>query len=170
MAPPSLGRVIGLYQSVATASPMERPRVLAAAREVVEALGETLRMSPRPRRPLPAPPVYPCRPLSGALRAPPAPGLLGRGRIWLEARDYAEAAALSREWRDPLVLALTSDNHAAFLQEHRHWDPPAAHLAAAPAIPESALAFYRKALETLRQGGYYRFCGRRLGRRGPGWG
>ena len=47
-APASLARVIGLYQSVATASPMERPRVLAAARQLVEALGETLRMSSPP--------------------------------------------------------------------------------------------------------------------------
>jgi hypothetical protein len=83
--------------------------------------------------------------------------LLGRGRIWLEARDYAEAAALAREWREPLVLALTSDNYAAFLQEHRQWDPRRLLWRLPPAIPESALAFYQKALETLRQGGYYRF-------------
>jgi collagenase-like PrtC family protease len=156
-AAPSLGRVIGLYQSVAVASPMERPRVLAGAREVVEALGETLRRSSPPPATPPGPPVYPLPPSQRSTTSSPSPGLLGRGRIWLEVRDYAEAAALSREWRDPLVLALTPDNHAAFLQEHRHWDPRRLLWRLPPAIPESALAFYQKALETLRQGGYYRF-------------
>jgi collagenase-like PrtC family protease len=156
-APPSLDRVIGLYQSVATATPMERPRVLAAAREVVEAFGEALRMSPPPPGTPPGPPVYPLPPSQRGTTSSSPPGLLGRGRIWLEVRDYAEAAALSREWRDPLVLALNADNHAAFLQEHRHWDPRRLIWRLPPAIPESALAFYQKALETLRQGGYYRF-------------
>ena len=55
------------------------------------------------------------------------------------------------------MLALTSDNYAAFLQEHRHWDPRRLLWRLPPAIPESALAFYQKALETLRQGGYNRF-------------
>ena len=156
-APSSLGRVIGLYQSVAAASPMGRPRVLAAAREVVEARGETLRMSPPPPGTPPGPPVYPLPPSQRSTTSSSPPGFLGRGRIWLEARDYAEAAALSREWRDPLVLALTADNHGAFLQEHRHWDPRRLIWRLPPAIPESALAFYRKALETLRQGGYFRY-------------
>ena len=110
-----------------------------------------------PREPLPAPRCTRCRPRSGALRSSSRPGLLGRGRIWLEVRDYAEAAALAREWREPLVLALTSDNYAAFLQEHRQWDPRRLLWRLPPAIPESALAFYQKALETLRQGGYNRF-------------
>ena len=60
--PASLARVIGLYQSVATASPMERPRVLAAARQVVEAFGEDLRMSPPPPETRSGPPVYPLPP------------------------------------------------------------------------------------------------------------
>jgi collagenase-like PrtC family protease len=156
-APASLGRVIGLYQSVAAASPMERPRVLAASRQVVEGLGETLRMPPPPPVTPPGPPVYPLPPSQRSTTSSSPPGLLGRGRIWLEARDYAEAAALSREWRDPLVLALTSDNYAPFLQEHRQWDPRRLIWRLPPAIQESALAFYQKALETLRQGGYYRF-------------
>ncbi|PIU53218.1 MAG: hypothetical protein COS90_07345 [Deltaproteobacteria bacterium CG07_land_8_20_14_0_80_60_11] len=156
-APASLARVIGLYQSVATASPMERPRVLAAARQVVEAFGETIRMSLPPPGTPPGPPVYPLPPSQRSVQSSSRPGLLGRGRIWLEARDYAEAAALSREWREPLLLALTSDNYAAFLQEHRHWDPRRLLWRLPPAIPESALAFYQKALETLRQGGYNRF-------------
>jgi hypothetical protein len=83
--------------------------------------------------------------------------LPGRGRIWLEARDYAEAAALSRQWREPLLLALTSENYGAFLKEHRHWTPRRLLWRLPPAMPESALAFYQKALETLRQGGYNRF-------------
>jgi len=95
--------------------------------------------------------------LQRLVQKPPRPGLLGRGRVWLEARDYAEAAALAREWREPLVLGLTADNYAAFLKEHRHWGSRRLLWRLPPAIPESALAFYQKALETLRQGGYNRF-------------
>ena len=156
-APASLARVIGLCQAVATAAPMERPRVLAAAREVVEAFGETLRMSPPAPGTPPGPPVYPLPPAQRLAQSSPRPGLLGRGRVWLEARDYAEAAALAREWREPLVLGLTSDTYAAFLREHRQWDPRRLIWRLPPAIPESALGFYQKALETLRQGGYNRF-------------
>ena len=46
--PASLAQIIRLYQSVAEASPMERPRVLAAARQVLEAFGEGLLQSPPP--------------------------------------------------------------------------------------------------------------------------
>jgi collagenase-like PrtC family protease len=157
LAPASLAQVIGLYQSVAAASPMERPRVLASVREVVEAFGDTLEISPPPPETPPGPPVYPLPPSQRSAQSSPRPGLLGRGRIWLEARDYAEAAALAREWREPLSLALTPDNHAAFLKEHRHWDPRRLLWRLPPAIPESALAFFQKALETLSQGGYNRF-------------
>jgi len=157
-APASLARVIGLFQAVATASPMERPKVLAAARQVVEAFGESLQMSVPPSGTCQGPPVYPLPPsqqsvASGASR----PQVLARGRIWLEARDYAEAEALSQEWREPLVLTLTSDNYAAFLPEHRHWGPRRLIWRLPPAIPESSLAFYQKALETLGQGSYSRF-------------
>lgn len=156
-APASLGQVIGLCQAVAAAAPMERPRVLTAAREVVAAFGETLRMSlPAPGTP-PSPPVYPLPPAQRLVQSPVRPGLLGRGRVWLEVRDYAEAGALAREWREPLVLGLTADTYAAFLKEHRHWDPRRLIWRLPPAIPESALGFYQKALETLRQGGYHRF-------------
>ena len=157
LAPASLAQVIGLYQSVAAAAPMERPRVLASVREVVEAFGDTLEISPPPPETPPGPPVYPLPPSQRSAQSSPRPGLLGRGRIWLEARDYAEAAALAREWREPLSLALTPDNHAAFLKEHRHWDPRRLLWRLPPAIPESALAFFQKALETLSQGGYNRF-------------
>ena len=156
-APASLAQVIGLCQSVATAAPMERPLVLAAAREVVAAFGEALRMSPPPPGTHPGPPVYPLPPAQRSVSSSSRPGLLRRGRLWLEARDYAETAALSQEWREPLMLALTSDNYAAFLQEHRRWDTRRLLWRLPPAIPESALAFYQKALETLRQGGYNRF-------------
>ena len=156
-APASLARVIGLCQSVTTAAPMERPRVLAAAREVVEAFGETLRMSPPAPETPPGPPVYPLPPAQRLVQSPPRPGLLGRSRVWLEVRDYAEAQALAREWREPLVLGLTSDTYAAFLKEHRQWDPRRLIWRLPPAIPESALGFYQKALETLRQGGFNRF-------------
>ncbi len=150
--PASLAQVIGLYQAVAAAAPMERPRVLAAARQVIEALGDTLRLPPPETSPgsLGHPPAPSHRP-------PARPGSSGRHRLWLEARDYPEAAALAREWREPLLLALTPDNYAAFLQEHRRWGPRRLIWRLPPAIPESALAFYQKALETFGQGGYNRF-------------
>jgi collagenase-like PrtC family protease len=149
--PASLAQVIRLYQSVAEASPMERPRVLAAAREVMEAFEEKLAMSP-------ANPSAPMLPPSRRSSAPSfRPEFPGRGRIWLEARDYPEAMALSREWREPLLLLLTPDNYAAFLTDHRRWAPRRLIWRLPPTIPESALAFYQKALETLGQGGYNRF-------------
>ena len=156
-APASLARVIGLCQAVITAAPMERPRVLAAARQVVEAFGETLHIVPPVPETPPGPPVYPLPPAQRVAQSSPRPGLLGRGRVWLEVRDAAEAAALAREWREPLVLGLNADTYAAFLQEHRQWDPRRLVWRLPPAIPESALGFYQKALETLRQGGYHRF-------------
>jgi collagenase-like PrtC family protease len=156
-APASLAQVIGLFRSVAGASPMERPGVLAAARQVVEAFGENLQISSPPPETGNSPPVYPL-PLSQRSAASSSrPQLLARNRIWLEARDYTEAAELSREWREPLVLTLTSDNYAAFLPEHRHWGPRRLIWRLPPAIPESSLAFYQKALETLGQGDYNRF-------------
>jgi collagenase-like PrtC family protease len=156
-APASLAQVLGLFRAVAKASPLERPGVLAAARQVVEVFGENLRMSSPPPKTSNGPTVYPLplsqRSVSGSTR----PQILARGRIWLEARDYAEAAELSREWREPLLLTLTADIYATFLQEHRHWSPRRLIWRLPPAIPESSLAFYQKALETLGQGGYNRF-------------
>ena len=156
-APASLTRVIGLFQAVATASPMERPKVLAAARQVVEAFGESLKMAAPPAGTCQGSPVYPLPPSQQSAASASRPYLQARGRIWLEARDYAEAEELSREWREPLVLTLTSDSYAAFLPEHRHWGPRRLIWRLPPAIPESSLAFYQKALETLGQGGYNRF-------------
>jgi collagenase-like PrtC family protease len=151
LPPASLAQVIGLYQTVAAAAPMERPRVLAAARQVIEAFAEALRLSPPAASGPPAQLSFPSH------RPPARPRSFERRRLWLEGRDYPEAAALARQWRETLLLALTPDNYAAFLQEHRRWGPRRLIWRLPPAIPESALAFYQKALETLGQGGYNRF-------------
>ncbi|MFA5112277.1 MAG: U32 family peptidase [Desulfobaccales bacterium] len=152
-----LARVIGLYQAVQGAAPMERPGVLAAARQVLAAFEEQLRIPQPAPRAVPGPPVYPL-PLSQRSALPSSRSeFFGPGRIWLEARDYAETIALAPEWREPLVLALTPENYAAFLQDHRQWGPRRLIWRLPPALPESALAFYQKALETLRQGEYNRF-------------
>ncbi|MCK9376347.1 MAG: U32 family peptidase [Syntrophobacterales bacterium] len=153
----SLARVIGLYQAVQEAAPMERPGVLAAARQVLAAFAEQLRMPPPAPKAAPGPPVYPL-PLSQRSALPSSRSeFFGPGRIWLEARDYTEAVALAPEWREPLVLALTPDTYAAFLQQHRQWGARRLIWRLPPALPESALAFYQKALETLQQGEYNRF-------------
>jgi collagenase-like PrtC family protease len=154
-APAALAQVIKLFQAVAAASPQERPRVLAAAREVLEAFGQGLRPSAPPAEPPPGSPVYPLPPSQRS--AAPRSGATVQGRTWLEARDYPEVAALSRNWREPLVLALTPETYAAFLPDHRHWTPRRLIWRLPPVIPESAQAFYQKALETLAQGGYSRF-------------
>ena len=73
-APASLAQVIGLYQSVAPASPMERPRVLAAARQVLAAFGETSGCPLRPRKPLPALRWTRCRPAQRSVSSLPGPG------------------------------------------------------------------------------------------------
>jgi hypothetical protein len=149
-SPASLRQVIRLFQSVAAASPGERPRVLAAAREVLKAFGEQLMISSSPSE-------TPLRPSSRQGTAPfSRPESLGRGRLWLEVRDYPEAMALSQDWREPLILSLTPGHYAAFLKDHRRWSPRRLVWRLPPAIPESDLAFYPKALETLSQGGYNR--------------
>ena len=56
-APANLAQVIELFQSVAQASPLERPKVLAAIRQVVEAFGETLVRSQPPTAMLSDPPA-----------------------------------------------------------------------------------------------------------------
>lgn len=155
--PAFLAKVIRLYQSVAEASPVERPRVLAAARQVLEAFGERLVPSPPPLDASPNPRVPWQTPTPRGAAPPSRSEFLGHGRIWLEARDYPEAMALSREWREPLLLSLTPDNYAVFLKDHRRWGPRRLIWRLPPTIRESALAFYRKALETLGQGDYNRF-------------
>jgi collagenase-like PrtC family protease len=149
----SLGQVIRLYQSLVEATPMERPRVLAAVRQVLEAFGEGLVRSQPSMETANA--LMPQRsPSRQSLFRPEIPG---RGRIWLEARDYAEAMALSRGWREPILIVLKPDNYTAFLQDHRRWGPRRLIWRLPPTIMESSLSFYLKALETLIQGGYSRF-------------
>jgi hypothetical protein len=153
----SLGQVLGLYRAVWEAPASDRPRVLAATRQVLAAFGDRFRIG-QPRED-----TAPEKPLakSSARPAPeapkPVPGmLLRRDVLWLEARGYPEASDLAREWRDPILIELTRDNYAAFLPELRRWAPRRLIWRLPPVIQESALPFYRKALETLRQGGYSR--------------
>ncbi|MFZ5447202.1 MAG: peptidase U32 family protein [Thermodesulfobacteriota bacterium] len=153
-APASLAQVLRLFQSIVEASPVERPRVLAAVKDLLGVFGEGLVRSQLHeatlsgyRKPVESP----------SRRSASRPEFPGLSRIWLEARDYAEVLALSREWREPLVISLTPDNYAAFLKEHRRWGPRKLIWRLPPAIRESSLAFYQKALETLSQGGYSRF-------------
>jgi collagenase-like PrtC family protease len=149
--PGSLAQMIRLYKSLAEAPPVERPRVLEAAREILATFGENFKMSsPEPPAPLTSPPRRGTGPAG-------RPEFFPRGRLWLEARDYHEALALSRQWREPLLISLTPKNYNAFLKDHRRWSPRRLIWRLPPAIVESALAFYQKALETLRQGGYDRF-------------
>ena len=94
----------------------------------------------------------------GALAAKGRPRTApGPGRIWLEARDYAEAIALAPEWREPLLLRLTPENYAAFLNQYRQWDRRRLIWRLPPVIPESALSFFQQAIATLKQGGFSRF-------------
>jgi collagenase-like PrtC family protease len=154
--PAALAQVIQLYQSVLEASPVERPRVVAAAREILEAFGEGFMTTAPPAATLAIPWVRPQTPsLQGA--TPSRPEFLPRYRIWLEARDYAEAMVLSHEWREALLVPLTPDNYSGFLQDHRHWTPRRLIWRLPPLIRESSLAFYPKALETIIQGGFSRF-------------
>jgi collagenase-like PrtC family protease len=153
----ALGQVLGLYQAVGEAPAADRTGVLAAARQVLAAFGDRFGAGPPQESAAPEPP--PAK--SPAWPAPSAPKpvperLLRRGVLWLEARGFPEASALVREWRDPLLLELTRDNYAAFLPELRRWGPRRLIWRLPPVIPEAALPFYRKALETLRQGGYSR--------------
>jgi collagenase-like PrtC family protease len=150
-APGSLAPMIQLYKALAEAPPVERPRVLTAARETLATFANNFPM-PSPNFSAPwKPPSQPGAGPSGR------PEFFDRGRLWLEARDYHEALSLSRQWRQPLLISLTPQNYTAFLQDHRRWSPRRLIWRLPPAIRESALAFYQKALETLRQGGYNRF-------------
>ena len=154
----SLKQALGFYQAVWEAPAAERPQVLAAAREVLAAFGHRFRSEPPiaglARGEEPRPKTSRWSP--SALQPQPGPALR-RGLVWLEARGYAEASALAREWRDPILLRLTPENYSAFLPELRRWSPGRLLWRLPPAIKESALSFYQKALETLRQGGYSRF-------------
>lgn len=152
-----LKQVAPLFQAVLAASPGERSGVLAAAREVWAALG------PGPGEGALAPEAAR---LERSFRSkgiePPAlwawlRDLKDWGRVWLEARGYGEAAALAREWRGPLVVLLTPEDYAAFLPEHRRWQPRRLVWRLPVLIPETSLTFYRQAIRTLTQGGFGRF-------------
>jgi collagenase-like PrtC family protease len=150
-----LSRIIELCRLMGEAAPAERPRMLAAAREVLAAFGAEFRLEfappeahPAPEKPGTAPGRRPIEPSRGPSRG---------GRVWLEARDYREAAVLAGKWRDPLILQLTSENYATFLAQYRRWDCRRLIWRLPPVLPEAALSFYRQAIATLKQGGFARF-------------
>ncbi len=148
----SLPLVLRLYLSVWEAPAAERPGFLAAARDVLAAFAPRTEdhhppgaqeTRAKPPRWIPSEPKR----LTGAVP---------RG-LWMEARGYAEAEVLARAWREPILLKLTQENYAAFLPGYRRWGPRRLAWRLPAVLPESSLAFYRKALETLRQAGYSRF-------------
>ena len=154
-----LSRVIELCQLLWEASAAERPRLLAVARDVLAAFGAEFHLEFPAQEPLPAkgspgPAVAADGPRASRERPQTAPS---PGRIWLEARDYAEAAFLAQEWREPLILQLNAENYAAFLGQYRHWHPRRFIWRLPPIIRESALAFFGQAILTLKQGGFSRF-------------
>lgn len=155
----SLEQVVQLIQTVGEASPAARPQALAAAREVLASFKERVKVGVRPEEPALREFYKDRAPKRGASRPQPQqpPLLLKRGRLWLEARSYGEAAALARDWREPLVLQLTPETYRAFLPEHRRWGGRRLVWRLPAIIPESALSFYQKAMETLQQGEYSRF-------------
>ncbi len=154
-----LSRVIELCQLLWEASAAERPRLLAVARDVLAAFEADFHLefpaqAPLPDKGSPGPAVAGEGPRASRERPQAAPS---PGRIWLEARDYAEAAFLTRDWRDPLVLQLNAGNYAAFLGQFRRWHPRRFIWRLPPVIRESALAFFGQAILTLKQGGFSRF-------------
>jgi len=155
----SLKQVVKLYRMVWEASPAARAGVLAAALEVLATFGDLLAATgEKDLRDNPGPQEE----KRGKVREakPPRPSSLWAAppkALWLEARDFPEAAALARDWRGPLVVSLTPENYGAFLPEHRRWNPRRLVWRLPAVIRESALTFYQKAMDTLRQGKYVRF-------------
>jgi collagenase-like PrtC family protease len=154
-----LQQISELCRLVEEASPAERPRLLAAAREAIIAWGTDFRLE------FPAQEPQADKRLSGlavaagspkALRARPR-SACAAGRVWLEARDCHEAALLAREGENPLILELNTENYAAFLGQYRRWHPRRLIWRLPPIIPEAALPFFQQALLTLKQGGFERF-------------
>jgi hypothetical protein len=152
LAVQTLLRVLPLYQSVWEAPAAERPRVLAAARQLLAAFGPSLKSAQAKADAIPgeAPPKKSSRVRPSPPK--PLPEVLRRV-LWLEARGYPEAAALAKSWREPLLIQLTPENYAAFLPEHRRWQPRRIIWRLPPVLKESELSFYQKAMETLSQGG-----------------
>ncbi len=154
-----LSRVVELCQLLWEAAPAERPRLLAVAQDVVRAFGAEFHLefpgqAARPAEESPGPAFAAAVPRASRERPQTAPS---PGRIWLEARDYGEAAFLAKEWREPLILQLNAENYAAFLGQYRHWHPRRFIWRLPPIIRESALAFFGQAILTLKQGGFSRF-------------
>ena len=154
-----LSRVMELCQLLWQASAAERPRLLAVARDVLAAFGSEFRLEFPAKETLPRPALSrPAVAAGGPGASQERPQTVpSPGRIWLEARDYAEAAFLAREWREPLILQLNPENYAAFLGEYRHWHPRRFIWRLPPIIRESELPFFGKAITTLKQGGFSRF-------------
>jgi collagenase-like PrtC family protease len=153
-----LSQIIELCRLLADASPAGRPGVLAAAREVLAAFGEAFRLE------FPSREAPPREKPSGAAAAGRGPRPLREGsptasapsRVWLEARDYAEALALSQDWREPLLVQLTPENYAAFLAQYRRWNRRRLVWRLPPVIREAELSFFHRAIATLKQGGFSR--------------
>ncbi|MCX5892082.1 MAG: U32 family peptidase, partial [Deltaproteobacteria bacterium] len=157
-----LSRVVELCQLLWEALAAERPRLLAVARDVLAAFGGEFRLEFPAKEALPRPgltrPTRPAVAAGGPGASPERPQTApSPGRIWLEPRDYAEAAFLAREWREPLILQLNPENYTAFLGEFRHWHPRRFIWRLPPLIRESELPFFGKAITTLKQGGFSRF-------------
>jgi len=154
-----LKRIIELCCLMWDTTPAGRPRVLAAAREVLAAFGGEFRLeflskeAHPPKKPAAAPQKE-RRPLGPKERTRTAPG---PSHIWLEPRDYAEAIVLAPVWREPLILQLTPENYNAFLAQYRQWDRHRLVWRLPPVIRESALSFFQQAIATLKQGGFSRF-------------
>lgn len=153
-----LSRSIELCRLMLDASATGRPRVLAAAREVLAAFGAEFRLEFHPQETQPgkisAPVPVGRTPRSSQERPRTAPG---PSRLWLEARDYAEAIALAPAWREPLIMQLTPENYHAFLNQYRQWDRRRLIWRLPPIIRESALSFFQQAIQTLKQGDFSRF-------------
>ncbi len=155
----SLKRIIELCRLMWDTTPAGRPRVLAAAREVLAAFGAEFRLEfpseeAHPQK-KPAVAAQKERRPMGSKERPRTPP--GPSHIWLEARDYAEAIALAPVWREPLLLQLTPENYNAFLAQYRQWDRRRLVWRLPPVIRESALSFFQQAIATLKQGGFTRF-------------
>jgi hypothetical protein len=154
-----LQQISELCRQVEEASPAERPRLLAAAREVIIALGTDFRLEFPGQEPRAGERLSSMVMAAGgpkASRARPR-SASADGRVWLEARDCHEAALLAREWQNPMILELNPENYAAFLGQYRRWHPRRLIWRLPPIIPEAALPFFQQALLTLKQGGFERF-------------
>ena len=147
----ALGQVVDLCQAVKEGAPEARLQALAAARQVLRVIEPGMDavlpgFKKEGGRELPKVPAA----KSGIAKAQRPLAMLPEGHLWIEARSFGEVADLARQGRHPLIVQLTPENYSDFLAQHRRW-------ALWRLIRESSLAFYQKAMETLKQGGYLRF-------------